>query len=343
MPLRTSFPLILAACLVAIGIRLASGAIININPSKDNTLYEYVPADGDLSNALGFHFFAGETAMSELRRGVLAFDIAGNIPAGSTITGVTLSMHVSRVPNSTARIVELHRLLAAWGEGTSQASGEEGIGAPATPNDATWRHRFFDTIFWTTEGGDFSATVSASQSVGAIGVYTWSSPQMTADAQSWLDNPGTNFGWLVLGDESGSATAKRFDTRESTNPPVLTIQYTASTPTPTPTSSPTATPTPTPTPTPSITPTPTPTATATATPTATPTPTPTPTPFSHPLLFPPVNINADVSIGMDEACVQILDGPCTNMWTYGGTYPGLTIRRPTGHTTNVTFTNDLDA
>src|SRR5205823_12547241 len=49
------------------------------------------------------------------------------------------------------------------------------------------------------------------------------------------------------------------------------------------------------------------------------------------------------SIGIDEACVQILDGPCTNMWTYGGTYTGLTIRRPTGQTTNVTFTNNLDA
>ena len=48
------------------------------------------------------------------------------------------------------------------------------------------------------------------------------------------------------------------------------------------------------------------------------------------------------SIGIDEACVQILDGPCTNMWTYGGTYPGITIRRPTGQTTNVTFTNNLD-
>ena len=35
------------------------------------------------------------------------------------------------------------------------------------PTDATWRHRFFDTIFWTTEkGGEFSGTVSASQSVG---------------------------------------------------------------------------------------------------------------------------------------------------------------------------------
>ena len=30
------------------------------------------------------------------------------------------------------------------------------------------------------------------------------------------------------------------------------------------------------------------------------------------------------------------------MWTYGGTYPGLTIRRPTGQTTHVTFTNNLE-
>ena len=65
--------------------------------------------------------------------------------------------------------------------------------------------------------------------------------------------------------------------------------------------------------------------------------------FSHPLLFPPVNTNANVSIGIDEGCVQILDGPCTNMWTYGGTYPGLTIRRPTGQSTYVTFTNNLGA
>src|ERR1041385_5805692 len=72
------------------------------------------------------------------------------------------------------------------------------------------------------------------------------------------------------------------------------------------------------------------------------TPTPTPSPFSHPLLFPPVSTDANVSIGIDETCVQILDGPCTNMWTYGGTYPGVTIRRPTGQTTNVTFTNHCD-
>jgi hypothetical protein len=236
------FPLVIAATLGAICPSLAIAQIANINPIKDNTLYEYDPTEGDQSNALGNHFFAGETAMGEPRRGVLAFDIAGNIPAGSTILGVTLSLNMSRTGLDTPRTVELHKLLADWGEGTSVAPGEEGDGAPATTNDATWRHRFFDTIFWTTEGGDFSGTVSASQSVGAVGVYTWSSLQMRADVQSWLDDPTTNFGWLVLGDESDILTAKRFDTRESASPPVLTIVYRPAGPRPTPTPRPRPTP-----------------------------------------------------------------------------------------------------
>ena len=221
---KTLLALILTTALGFVA-SLANAAIINITPSKDNTLYQYDPADGDTSNALGLHIFAGETAMGELRRGVFAFDIAGHIPAGSTILAVTLSLNMSRTALDDPRTIELHKLLADWGEGTSIAPGEEGDGAPATPNDATWRHRFFDTIFWTNQGGDFSATVSASQSVGAIGQYTWSSAQMIADVQSWLDDPGSNFGWLVLGDESTFLTSKRFDTRESASPPVLTIQF----------------------------------------------------------------------------------------------------------------------
>ena len=217
--------LILSAALGCTAATLTTAATISIMPSKDNTLYEYDPAEGDHSNGAGFHFFAGENGMGELRRGVLAFDIAGSVPPGSTITAVSLTMNMSMTPAG-ALTVELHKLLADWGEGTSHAPMGEGDGAPATPNDATWRHRFFDSIFWTTQGGDFSATVSASQSVGGTGQYTWSSAQMVADVQSWLDNPASNFGWLVLGDETGGATAKRFDTRESANPPMLTIQFT---------------------------------------------------------------------------------------------------------------------
>src|SRR5947207_9467731 len=256
--------LMLTAALGCTAATLTMAATISIMPSKDNTLYEYDPAEGDHSNGAGFHFFAGENGMGELRRGVLAFDVAGTIPAGSTITAVSLTMNMSMTPAG-AETVELHKLLADWGEGTSHAPMGEGDGAPATPNDATWRHRFFDTIFWTMQGGDFSATVTASQSVGGVGQYTWSSAQMIADVQSWLDNPASNFGWLVLGDETAIATAKRFDTRESASPPVLAITYVPSG-TPTPTATPTATPTPT------ATSTVTPSATPTATPTSTPTP-----------------------------------------------------------------------
>ena len=277
MDRKKIFTLAIAATLGALAGSLARAGTVNINPSKDNTLYEYDPLDGDKSNALGLHFFAGETGMKELRRGVLAFDIAGNIPPGSTITAVSLSLNMSRAPTTNVYAMELHKLLADWGEGTSIASGEEGDGAPATPNDPTWRHRFFDTIFWNTQGGDFSPTASASQMVGGIGQYSWSSAQMVADVQGWLDQPASNFGWLMLGDESIFLTAKRFDTRESANPPVLAITYVPSG-SPTPTATPTATPTPTATATPTATSTVTPSVTPTSTPRSTPRPRPRPTP-----------------------------------------------------------------
>jgi len=243
MTSKTLFRAALAAAICYTCTTLASANIVNIMPSKDNTLYEYDPAEGDHSNGAGFHFFAGENGMGELRRGVLAFDVAGTIPPGSTIIAVTLSMNMS-MTQAGAVTVELHKLLADWGEGTSHAPMGEGDGAPATPNDATWRHRFFDTVFWTTQGGDFSATVSASQSVGGIGQYTWSSAQMVADVQSWLDNPASNFGWLVLGGETAIAMAKRFDSRESASPPMLTIEFSGPRMAPSPRSRPTPAPRP---------------------------------------------------------------------------------------------------
>ena len=106
---------------------------IVLGTSKDNTLYS---ESGALSNGAGVYFFAGElgtTGHSAIRRGVIAFDIADSIPAGSTINSVTLTLHVSRTaPSFAALTVELHRLLADWGEGTSDAGTPGGMGAPAT-------------------------------------------------------------------------------------------------------------------------------------------------------------------------------------------------------------------
>src|SRR2546425_4220684 len=82
---KTYLALLVAGALGCIASGLASAATISIMPSKDNTLYEFDPAEGDHSNALGTHFFTAETVMGEVRRGVLAFDIAGSIPPSSTL------------------------------------------------------------------------------------------------------------------------------------------------------------------------------------------------------------------------------------------------------------------
>ena len=51
---------------------------------------------------------------------------------------------------------------------------------------------------------------------------------MLTDVQQWLDSPATNFGWIMLGNESTGQTAKRFggqDARSPESPPELTVEY----------------------------------------------------------------------------------------------------------------------
>jgi FtsP/CotA-like multicopper oxidase with cupredoxin domain len=51
--------------------------------------------------------------------------------------------------------------------------------------------------------------------------------------------------------------------------------------------------------------------------------------------------SADIHLPIVEAEVPVLPGPKTRMWTYGGDFPGPTIRRPTDETTRATFTHRL--
>ena len=202
---------------------------VTIDTSKDNTLYE--DAAGATSNGAGEYFFVGRTNQlsGSIRRGLLAFDIAGRILPNATITNVVLTLSMSKTISG-GQTVSLRRVSAAWGEGTSDAGGNEGSGAPATTNDATWLHRFFNTIFWASMGGDFSATPSASQTVSSIATYTWGSTAgMVSDVQQWLNTPSSNFGWAIIGNESGGGTSKRFESRENAttaNRPKLTVKYT---------------------------------------------------------------------------------------------------------------------
>ena len=199
---------------------------VNLSASHDNTLYQDL--NGALSNGAGEFFFAGNSGgATPSRRGLIAFDLSA-FPINATINSVTLTLHMS-MTSSGAQDVAMHRVLSAWGEGASDASGGEGGGIAAAAGDATWLHTFFNSSFWSNPGGDFDAAASAISSVNAVGFYSWSSAQMIADVQNWLTNPTANFGWLLRGNESIVQTTKRFDSRESLIEefrPELTIDYT---------------------------------------------------------------------------------------------------------------------
>ncbi|HEY2299834.1 MAG TPA: multicopper oxidase domain-containing protein [Jatrophihabitans sp.] len=64
--------------------------------------------------------------------------------------------------------------------------------------------------------------------------------------------------------------------------------------------------------------------------------------FKIPLFIPPVRTGTNITIPIERAPVKVFaDGPKTVMWTYGGTYPGPTIKRNAGALTKITFIDKL--
>jgi hypothetical protein len=227
--MRVAPSLVGLATVLAIAPAVARADIVTVAASLDNTIFS---EDGGLSNGAGDYFFAGRTKGTdgtELRRGLVAFDVAGALPPGATINSVTLTLYMSRT-RTQDETVDLHRILADWGEGTSHADGEEGKGAAATAGDATWSHRLWPGTAWSSPGGDFAASPSASAVVGGQnGDYSWSSAGMVTDVQSWLDSPSSNYGWILIGNEVDTRVVKRFNSDESSDAnrrPELEIDFT---------------------------------------------------------------------------------------------------------------------
>jgi len=223
--------------LAALAVALASAStsagdtgVVALWPDRDNTLVEI--EDGSLSLGLSEFIFAGRVGLhgggAKLRRGLIRFDIASSIPALATIVAVEL--HVTcALTNTGPHHVELRSALQGWGEGTSNGFG--GAGAPATPGDATWLHTFWPDQFWASTGGDCAEAPSGVAEIGYPGAYVFATaPGMVSDVQSWLDEPSTNHGWLIMGDEPFIQSVKAFASRE--NPiveqrPVLMVTYVA--------------------------------------------------------------------------------------------------------------------
>jgi hypothetical protein len=213
-------------------------ATVTIGASADTGLLE-TPGDSNLGGSTGP--IVGTTSISGISgRMLLRFEITNAVPAGSVINSVTLQLVDVSSPMGTlsASNFELHRMLVSWVEGNKGGSGGNRNGATATAGESTWLYRNYNTNFWTGgfgggAGSDYATTISGTKLINVAGqTNTWNNtPALMSDVQLWLDDPGSNFGWMLLSDGQGNGgTARRFGTRESTDPlerPLLTIDFSA--------------------------------------------------------------------------------------------------------------------
>ncbi len=207
-----------------------------MEPIADNTLYD-TPMDQagqqlELSNGQGMALFTGRTGLDAFykrRRALLRFDLSG-IPPGAQILCGRLTLHQTKAaPGSPPAVTGLHRVLQAWGEGNSNGIGPEGQGDFAQAGDATWHHRIYATDLWDTAGGHFVESASAETTVGRmLEPFAWSGPGLLTDIEFWLQNPGDNFGWILVGGEAAGFSAHRFASRENPDGglrPALSLVY----------------------------------------------------------------------------------------------------------------------
>lgn len=219
---------ILSGLMAALGLAAAPVAadIALVSAAADGSMFSET---GEFANGAGDFIFAGQTDRGDNRRALIRFDAAAAVPAGSIVTGVTLTLHMSRT-NTGPQVVSLHRALASWTEGATDAPGEEGSGWPAEPGDVSWTHRTLPDLEWATTGGEFDPVPTSTIFVGGVDFYEWSGASLISDVSAWLADPGANFGWILVGDETFTTTAKRFDSRTNPNEsfrPVLRIEYTS--------------------------------------------------------------------------------------------------------------------
>lgn len=197
----------------------------NLVPMADTTLFQTSP---DNNLGANVNMIAGTTAAGARNRALIKFNLS-QLPAGATITSAMLTLNVVKAAAGPGSTFALHRVLRDWGEGR----GDGNQGMPANDGEATWNNRFHPVTGWTAAGAaagtDYATDSSASSPVDASGNYAFGSTVgLVADAQDWLNNSGSNLGWILISSgEVTARTARRIGAREDpANTPTLTIGYT---------------------------------------------------------------------------------------------------------------------
>jgi len=214
--------------LLTASLSMALAATTNLTPVADTSLFQ--PSSDNNLGGLSF-MPIGVTGGGLRTRALVRFDLNAAIPAGSIITSASLNFSVVQsYAKGEGLPFVLHRVLAGWTEGTGTGvAPPANVGSPANPGEVTWNSRAHGTANWGQAGGqpgvDFLAIGSATNAMTAT-TLNFSSAALSVDVQRWLDNPGTNHGWIVLlVGETAAGSGSRLASKESTTKPMLTIAY----------------------------------------------------------------------------------------------------------------------
>jgi len=215
--------MICAACVLFVGA-VAGAETVNIPASADGSLWEWMPTavTGNAADTRLRVGTVGARGNNTRARGLFKFDVAGAIPAGSTINSVRLKVHVTRAVDFEPRDFDLHRMLVPW-----------------TEEVVCWDVRAEPGVPWSQPGAgadaDYAAFASGSGLIGnptLFGTPTEfifpSAPDLVADVQGWLDDPAANNGWLMRrANELDPFTARALVSREAAGgAPQLEVTYT---------------------------------------------------------------------------------------------------------------------
>lgn len=223
----------LAVALLAVFTAIrGDGANVSFTPVADTSLIEFAPTN---NHGAQEWVNSGTTQNGPRNRGLIRFDLTA-IPANAIIISAELVLSVTGQPVDGLANAPfgLYRMLRPWGEGDKSSVLTPGQGLPSDPGEATWLYSFYPTNAWSSPGGapgvDFHGFESAFQFIYGVGESPYrfeSTPELVEDVQGWVNNPASNFGWMLLCDDEGSLfTARRFASREDANhAPVLEIEY----------------------------------------------------------------------------------------------------------------------
>lgn len=222
-------PFVLATAILITGVMAivpATGETISLKPVADTSIFAAAPRNNLGASA---SMAVGSNAKNQPGRGLLRFDVAAALPPGAVVTRASLAFSVMKDPpapeNST---FEVHRMLVAWTEG----QGPGNLGRAAVVGETSWTNRIHPDVPWSAPGGtpgiDFATNASAVVSMLNEGRYEMEAPGLGEDVQTWINDPSSNFGWMLKNNLEGTAqTARRVATREDPdNAATLTIDYT---------------------------------------------------------------------------------------------------------------------